>query len=183
MASMNAVENILQRKGMPRLKRSSLKIDMTPMVDLGFLLICFFVITTTMSEPKVTDLFMPKEGPPISVADSKTLTVLLGKDNHIFYYHGNWETAVKNHAVYTTNYSVNDGLGNIIRIKQKLLDQVKTGKEGKRGLLLIIKAEKEASYKNIIEVLDEVLINGVTHYAVVEASVEELGYAAIHKSN
>jgi biopolymer transport protein ExbD len=180
MAQLNTVENILQRKGMPRLKRANLKIDMTPMVDLGFLLICFFVITATMSEPKATNLFMPKEGPPIPIADSKTLTVLPGKDNHIFYYHGNWETAVKNNAVYITNYSVNAGLGKIIREKQKRLDQQKADK---KDLMLIIKAEKEASYKNIIDILDEVLINGVTHYVVVEPTIEELNYTGTHGSN
>ncbi|MES1217238.1 MAG: biopolymer transporter ExbD, partial [Bacteroidota bacterium] len=111
MAQINAVENILKRKGIPRLKRANLKIDMTPMVDLGFLLICFFVITTTMSEPKATELFMPKEGPPMNIADSKTLTVLLSKDNRIFYYHGNWETAIKNNTIYSTNYSTDNGLG------------------------------------------------------------------------
>ena len=182
MTQLNAIENVMQRKGTPRLKRGSLKIDMTPMVDLGFLLICFFVITTTMSEPKATDLFMPKEGPPMNVADSKTLTVLLGKDNHILYYHGNWERAVKNNAIYTTNYSVKDGLGNIIRIKQKLLDKMLPDKEGRKNLVLIIKAEKEASYKNVIDVLDEVLINGVTHYVVVEPTSEELYYAGIRKA-
>jgi len=181
MAQLNIVENILQRKGMPRLKRANLKIDMTPMVDLGFLLICFFVVTTTLSESKATDLFMPKEGPPMNIADSKTLTVILGKDNHIFYYHGNWETAIKNNAVYATNYSVTDGLGNIIRKKQKLLGQLKADKEGRRSLILIIKAEKEASYKNVIDVLDEVLINCVTHYVVVEPTADELNYARVHQ--
>jgi biopolymer transport protein ExbD len=176
MASLNPVENILQRKGLPRLKRASLRIDMTPMVDLGFLLICFFVITTTMSQPMVTVLHMPKEGPPINIAESKTLTVLLGRDNQLFYYHGNWETAAKSNAVYNTNYSVNNGIGNIIRTKQKMLALAKAGKEGKKSLILIIKSGKEASYKNLIDVLDEVLINGITVYMVVEPTVDELAY-------
>ncbi len=78
---------------------------------------------------------------------------------------------------------MNDGLGNIIRAKQKLLDLVKADKEGRKGLILIIKAEKEASYKNLIDILDEVLINGVTHYVVVEPTDDELNYTGTHNSN
>jgi biopolymer transport protein ExbD len=100
MASPVSVDKISRRKGMPRFKRSRLRIDMTPMVDLGFLLICFFVFTTTMSRPVVTTLYMPKEGPPINISESKTLTFLLDRNDQVFYYQGDWQTAIDNHAVY-----------------------------------------------------------------------------------
>ena len=173
MAQLNATENIIHKKGRPRIKKANLRIDMTPMVDLGFLLICFFVYTTTMSEPKATDLFVPKDGPPILIGDSASLTVLLGKENQVSWYDGNWDEAVARNAIQLTDYSVKNGLGNIIREKQKRMNELSGSKEGRNGLMLIIKATKDASYKNLIDVVDEVLINDVRHYAVVEPTTEE----------
>ena len=69
---------------------------MTPMVDLGFLLITFFVFTTTISTPTVTDLFMPK---------SLALTLLLADNNRIIYYHGDFDEAIKTNKIFETNYS------------------------------------------------------------------------------
>ncbi len=148
---------------------------MTPMVDLGFLLICFFVFTTTMSTPKVTDLFLPKDGPPIHIGESTTLTVLLGKENKLFCYDSSWDNAISNNRIIQTNYSVNNGLGDIIRQKQKLMNAAK-GKDGRNSLMLIIKATKEASYKNLMDAIDEVLINDIRHYAVVDPAPEEIQY-------
>ena len=60
-----------------RLKKANLKIDMTPMVDLGFLLVSFFVFTTEISKPALTNLYMPKGGDPTPIPKSRSLTILL----------------------------------------------------------------------------------------------------------
>lgn len=72
------------RAGGRRMKKVALKVDMTPMVDLGFLLITFFVFTAKISEPLETDLFMPANGDSTKIKDENVLTTLLGKDNKIF---------------------------------------------------------------------------------------------------
>ena len=99
-----------------------LKIDMTPMVDLGFLLISFFVITAEMSKPSAADLYMPMDGIDSRLPQSLALTVILSGKNNIYYYHGDWETAFKNKEIYQAGYSYKYGIGNIIRNKQALLD-------------------------------------------------------------
>ncbi|MES1222799.1 MAG: biopolymer transporter ExbD [Bacteroidota bacterium] len=177
MAQLNPTENIAHKKRGTKQKKVNPSIDMTPMVDLGFLLICFFVFTTTMSRPNVTDLFLPKDGPPIPIKESTSLTVLLSKENKLFCYDGNWDDAVKGNRIISTNYSVTDGLGDIIRQKQKFMNE-KKGKDGRNSLMLIIKATKEANYKNLMDVLDEILINDVRHYAVIDLSTEESIYLA-----
>lgn len=152
--------------------KHNLKIDMTPMVDLGFLLISFFVITTELSKPTAMDIAMPTKGAPMLVKESDVVTVLLDNNNTVWYYLGNWENALHNNAVSKTSFSGKDGLRKIINEKQRWLDKNNT-KEGRNGLMLIIKPTNNSSYKNLIDVLDETTINIVKKYVVVNPSEEE----------
>jgi len=163
----------VNRVGAPGVAKHNPKIDMTPMVDLGFLLISFFVITTELSKPTAMDLFMPKESKvPMELGELNALTVLLDKDNRAWCYHGRWEDAVIQHTIIKTGFSGNNGLRKIIIAKQQWLDNYNK-KEGRNGLMLVIKPGSGASYKNVVDVLDEVSINGVKKYAVVKMSEEE----------
>lgn len=164
-----------RRPGSGRAKRHSLKTDMTPMVDLGFLLITFFVMTVQLSKPAVIDLAMPIAGPPTTLGNSNALTVLLDDNDRIYYYHGNWEEALANKEVVKTNLSVGSGLGKVIREKQKWLD-ANNIKDGRTGLMLLIKAGKKASYENVINALDETMINIVKKYAVLPAGDKEAAW-------
>ena len=147
-----------------------LRIDMTPMVDLGFLLITFFIFTSSIAEPYATKLYMPADGEPSKQPQSSALTVLLGNHNRIYYYEGEWEAALQNKSVLPTGYDLQQGLGKVIRQKQQQLG------EDKKDLMLIIKPLDEATYANVIDILDEVQINGVTRYAIMEPSGEEKAF-------
>ncbi len=163
-----------KRAGVRRAKKHSLRTDMTPMVDLGFLLIAFFVMTAEMSKQTVTNLIMPKESPILTpVADSDALTVLLGENNEVFYYEGDWDKSLSDGKIMQTTLSYSDGLGEIIRQKQKRLDADPGRKEGRVGLMLIIKTGSEAAYKTFIDVLDEVMINNVKKYVITKQETEE----------
>jgi biopolymer transport protein ExbD len=104
MAQLNVAMNENRRAGVRHVVKHNLKIDMTPMVDLGFLLISFFVITTELSKPTVADLYMPKDGKPMPLENLNALTVLLGKSNTVFYYHGDWQEAIKTRQIFQTNF-------------------------------------------------------------------------------
>jgi biopolymer transport protein ExbD len=114
-----------KKTGIGRMKKANLRIDMTPMVDLGFLLIAFFILTTEISKPAVTKLYMPHEGDTTKVPDSRSLTILLGDNNHVFYYFGIEQIALKNNQVFQATYDELTGLGNIIRQKQRILKNEK----------------------------------------------------------
>lgn len=149
-------------------KIHSHKVDMTPMVDLGFLLITFFIFTTTISEPAITKLIMPKEGEQTDIASSKSLTALLDRDK-VYVYEGTEEEALNNNTVKPTTYDVHEGLGNIIRQKQTALQRIGE----KEKLTVLIKPLPSSTYQNVVAALDEMQINTVQFYAVVDASAAE----------
>jgi biopolymer transport protein ExbD len=169
-------DNGRRKAGVRRAKKLNVKIDMTPMVDLGFLLIAFFIMTTELSKPSVVRLNMPKEGgPPIDLGKSNALTILLDDNDRIYYYNGDWKEAFATSRVFKTNFSVKNGLGKVIRDKQQQLD-INNKKEKREGLMLLIKPGKGASYKNVIDALDETMINSVKKYAILKAEPEELDW-------
>lgn len=171
----NPCNSARRRAGVPRMKRHSLKTDMTPMVDLGFLLVTFFVFTSALSRPHTTQLVMPREG-NTGLGASNALTVLLGKEESLYYYHGDWETALGSGTISPTSFSVKDGLGRVIRAKQTVLEAGPIYREGRNGLMLIIKPGPDADYGNVIDVLDEALINAVMKYVIVKPSADEIKF-------
>lgn len=172
MAEIVAANNRHERKR-NRTKKAFLRIDMTPMVDLGFLLITFFVFTAEISKPHSLNLNMPIDGPSTPVAESATITVLLADNNIAYYYEGKWEDALAANKIIKTNLSVTGGLGDVIRKKQQYLDEHPVKNEKREGLMLLIKPSNMSSYKNVVDALDEALINEVKKYAVVKIEEQE----------
>lgn len=178
MAQLNVALNdpsasLRSKAGVRRMTKHSLRIDMTPMVDLGFLLIAFFVITTELTKPTVADLYMPKDDKPMSLGKSNALTVLLGKNNAVFYYEGEWQEAIKTGEVFQTNFSYNKGIGDVIREKQQWLDINRVKGEGRNGLMLLVKAGNETIYDDLLKTLDEVAINQIKKYTIIKLTPEE----------
>ena len=172
MAEINTSAGADRHKGFACSKKLSTRVDLTPMVDLGFLLITFFIFTYHMSMPKAMDLYMPTEkGDSSTIGESTALTVLTGNDNKIFYYHGSFNLAMQNGLYGYSNYSLRDGIGDIIRAKQIALDNKKLG--DRKELMVIIKPSEDTKYENVINILDEMLINEVPHYAIVNISEAE----------
>jgi biopolymer transport protein ExbD len=172
MAELNINTGSDRHKGFACSKKLSTRVDLTPMVDLGFLLITFFIFTYQMSKPKTMALYLPTEkGDSSQTGESTALTVLAGDNNKIFYYHGSLSRAMQSGLYGFTNYSLRDGIGNIIRAKQIALDNMKPGY--RKEMMLIIKPAEDSKYENVINILDEVLINDVLHYAIEDITKED----------
>jgi biopolymer transport protein ExbD len=185
MAQIENTANVRKGKTFSHHKKQIIRIDMTPMVDLGFLLITFFVFTTTMSTPKATDLFMPKDDTahPQPLPNSLALSLLLDDNNKVYYYNGDFKEAVNANKVYETNYSTYEGIGKVIRQKQKEIDASGKFAYGRKGLMLLIKPTPGSVYKNVIDALDEAVINDVRKYAIVEPASEEIIYIRSKKGS
>lgn len=178
----------------PKGKKMSTRVDFTPMVDLGFLLITFFMLTTTMSKPQTMEINMPdkkdvKKEDETKIAESQALTLILGDKNRIFYYFG-----IQDPKVEATNFSAkgirkllieenkkrNPNLDSIA-IYKKMLDEGKIKKDEykrdvgrikayKKGLIVLIKADEKSKYRNMVDILDEMLICNIGRYAIVDIS-------------
>ena len=150
--------------GVKKQKRQSTRVDMTPMVDLGFLLITFFIFTSTMSTPATMDLFMPKdtEKPEEQnkAKESGALTVMLGKENNVYYYEGQLAPDASNFT--STNFDPETGIRKVIMDKKRSTNI--------EDLVIVIKPSPEASYKNTVDMLDEMAINEVKRFALVDIS-------------
>ena len=158
-------------------KKLSTRVDLTPMVDLGFILITFFVFTATLSEPSAMKLIMPADGgDAMPVQQSRTLTIIPVGNDRAFYYHGILSEALNTGKFGTTDYHATQGVGQLIRDKQLRLELQASG-SGKE-LMLIIKPTGKASYRNVVDVLDEVAINDVKHYAMADLYPEEVAMLA-----
>ena len=177
--------------GVKKSKKLSTRVDMTPMVDLGFLLITFFIYTTTMSTPNTTKLNMPKkeedQTKSMEVEKAGLLTILLGKGDQIYYYEGELKPDGSNFMTTTYPSPGNPGLRKVIQDKKSAVIAAWTPggavkeTEKDRGLTVVIKPSKEANYGRTVDVLDEMTINDVKVYAIVDISESEntvLGLAA-----
>lgn len=168
MAELNTGEGGGKKKGKKvRSKKMSTRIDLTPMVDLGFLLITFFMLTTTLSKPQTMEINMPvkpkDDTEEQAVKESQTLTLILSKNNRIYYYMG-----ITDPKVEYTNFSAN-GVRKILTEKDKELRA-----QGKDGLIVLIKADDESKYKNLVDILDEMKITNIKRYAIVDITSVEL---------
>lgn len=180
MQQINSDAPTVRRKaGMPRMKKANLKIDMTPMVDLGFLLISFFIYTTSISDPVVTKLNMPKESNIITkTSDLKSITFILDKQNKVYYYFGT-EEELDAAKLTETTWEENSGFGKVIRDKQHQMDiQVKGSSN---DLFVLIKSTPEASYESVVNALDEMLINKVSRYSLANTSAKEENLILLHQ--
>lgn len=178
-----------------RSKKSSTHIDMTPMVDLAFLLLTFFMLSTTFSKPKTMEINMPvkPKEPQDELKVNNAVTLLLTDKNKIFWYFGEFKP--EETQLDETNFS-SDGLRKILLEKNKdantrIKDLEKKVIRGeikdttfkrmrvdiqseKQSLFVLIKTDDKAKYKNVIDALDECNITNVGKYALVDIMQAEL---------
>ena len=169
--------------GVKKAKKLSTRIDMTPMVDLGFLLITFFIFTATMSTPNTMRLIMPKdEKDPenqTEVKESGALTILMGKSNGVYYYEGQLKPDGSNFM--STTYT---DIRNVIQKKRESVIQMGRSlgyarDSADKDMVVVIKPNEEATYKNTVDILDEMTINNIRRFALVEITEPEKQAIAI----
>ncbi|HLO70988.1 MAG TPA: biopolymer transporter ExbD [Flavipsychrobacter sp.] len=162
--------------GVKKGKKLSTRIDLTPMVDLGFLLITFFMYTTTMSKPKTMEINMPYKDEKITeeeqtkIKASTVISVLLSKDHRIYYYEGIGDDPTKPPQLNVTYFKPKDGIRDVLINKKKAIEELKaSGALGaKDQATIIIKPDVTSTYEDLVNMLDEMSINDIRVYAIVD---------------
>jgi biopolymer transport protein ExbD len=153
--------------GVKKAKKLSTKVDMTPLVDLAFLLITFFIFTTTMSTPAGMPLFMPKDTEKDEdknkAKESGALTLMLGKGNQVYYYEGQLLPDGSNFK--STSFDPENGVRQVVLRKKQSTPA--------EDLVIVIKPNEDASYKNTVDILDEMTIAQVKRFALVDITPNE----------
>lgn len=169
MAELDTSSGGGKKGGKVRSKKASTRVDLTAMVDLAFLLITFFMFTTTLSKPKAMDVTMPdkdeKVKDQLAVAASRSMTLLLGANDKVEWFLGEPGKTPPE----TTGYGKN-GLRQVLIDKGQSVQQ-STGKY----MVVLIKPSDKSTYKNLVDALDEMKITNVQSYAIVDITAPELG--------
>lgn len=166
MAEMDTSSGGGHKKG-PGVKKptkKSTRVDLTPMVDLGFLLITFFVFTTTMQQPTAMKMAVPKDDPTVKteVKQSGAMTILLGKGDQVYYYYGQ-----------LTNPNEQFKVSSFGKIRDEILNKKKNTPPG--DLMIVIKPNEDATFKNTVDIFDEMTINDIKggHFALDKITPDE----------
>ncbi|WP_265428595.1 ExbD/TolR family protein [Chryseobacterium sp. YIM B08800] len=160
------VQDKSAKGGKVRSKKNNPRVDMTPMVDLNFLLLMFFMFTSTFSKPNVMDLGLPakpkdknQQQPPTEIDLSNSITLLLGKDNRVFW-HQQDQAGLNDQTMIETSLD-REGIREIIK-------QAKARAKKKDLFTVIIKPTDDAVYKNFVDILDEMAITKSERYGVTD---------------
>ena len=144
--------------------KKSTRVDLTPMVDLGFLLITFFIFTTTMAQPTAMKMFIPKDVNDVKhkmkIKDKAAITFILGEGDTFYYYEGKLNE-------FNLNFKRKGG--------NKLRDEIlkKKSHTDEKDLFVIIKATDAANYNSVVNLFDEMVINDIKRYALVDLTPAE----------
>lgn len=185
MAEMAMAESKTKKKGI-RSKKLSTHIDMTPMVDVAFLLITFFMLTTTLQKPKTMNLFLPHDvenkDQQNKVKESQALTILMDGDDELYYYYGIGTDAAKDpvNNVVKTSYNLKGGIGDVIWDKWNSVIQNSGGAD---SMVVIIKPTGRATFENVVAILDNMNIYEVKKYALDTASLNDQKMIDIKKGS
>lgn len=154
-----------EKQGGSKQRKKLIRVDMTPMVDLGFLLITFFMFTTNFTKPNVMDLGLPAKNPhPPTINDvvidqKNQITFILGKDNRVFYHQSSKEELNKNNLKETNFSGINIS---------KIISEAYNNAPNKGKFTIIVEPTDDANYKNFVDVLDNIAISKKERYGVTD---------------
>jgi len=169
MAELDTSGGGKHKGGKIRSKKASTRIDLTAMVDLAFLLITFFIMTTTLAKPKAMDMVMPDKSHPdvqLPVPETRTMTVLLGSNDKI-----EWWIGPAGSPTHTDNFG-KDGIRKSLVEQDKKIQATHGGKDN--YMIVLVKPSDKSTYKDFVNMIDEMNIAGIQSRAIIDITKPEI---------
>ena len=141
-----------RKKKHKKTRRLGVRIDMTPMVDVAFLLLTFFMLTTTLNRPQTMEINLPPEKTKVEVAESNLLTLRVKEDGSIY-----WNLAAEDPQPVESKK-----LGALMA--QKL-------RENPKKLITLIKVDRKGKYRMMVDIMDELNLANINRFSL--APMEE----------
>ena len=158
--------------------RIAARVDLTAMVDLAFLLITFFMLTTTLQKQEAMAVAMPdKTHSPVNdpgVPASRTMTLCLGKNNQVLWYIGMADAPLSKPEIISYN---KNGLREALINKRNQI-KAQTGKD----VIVLVKPSDHSVYDNLVTTLDELNIAKVDRYAIVDIAPKDVDLLKKYKA-
>lgn len=184
----------MAKKGGTKQKKMNARVDFTPMVDMIMLLVTFFMLCTTLLKPQTMEITMPSDKEDLQddqrnqAKASEAVTILIDENNTIYYFEGKPEGAklekteygkngiravlMRKNAAAQQKVAALDKKYETIEVNEQTKEQYKKElseiKNGKGTPTVVIKASDKATYKNMIDVLDEMQICNIGKYVIDE---------------
>ena len=144
-------------------RRVSIRLDMTPMVDVAFLLLIFFMVTTVFRQPQAMEMNLPKADATVQVAESNVLTLFVSAEENLLYRIGGAKvplapTSMKDlHQVFVENAKLNP------------------------DLIILVKVNRNAHYEKMVDIMDELEIANMSKFSLIPMTQEEAQLVEAHQ--
>lgn len=129
-------------------KRPGIRIDMTPMVDVAFLLLIFFMVTTVFRRPLAMEVNMPEPGAKVEVPESNVLTVFVDGQERIL---------------------TRMGKGALAPVAwDDMAPTLTAGAAANPDLIVLVKIAREARYERMVDMMDVLEDAHMQRFSLVE---------------
>ncbi len=175
MAELNQQSETGKGVKSARSRKATPKVDLTAMVDLAFLLITFFMLTTSLSKPQAMDIAMPdrdktEEGSKIEVSDQRTVSIVLGSEDKLLWYHGQLAKPLIEPAL--SDYTPQGIRKVLLQMKEKIAEEI----------IVIIRPSNNSNHQNLIDILDEMNVLGIKKYMIAKIQEQEIELLKKHQA-
>ncbi len=160
------------KKGGRKRKRLGFHLDMTPMVDVAFLLLTFFMLTTTFAKSNTMEINIPPETGEVSIAHQNVMTLRVPGDGFAYWSVG--EEAPHRMPLYDKATGASEAVSKEVR--QLLQQQSSANKK----LVIVVKISDKAKYRSLVDIIDELNLLKIDRFSLDDFNAQD--DAQVHRA-
>jgi biopolymer transport protein ExbD len=127
-------------------RRMGIRIDMTPLVDVAFLLLTFFMLTTSMTRPQTMEINLPPDADvKVEIAETNLMTLRVDENSKIYW------------AI---------GLESVKRVEFADLRNLLREKSANPKLTVLVKIDRKSKYATMVDIMDELNLTNLTRFSL-----------------